>query len=113
MEANELRIGSYVSFYPFGIHRIENATQLLSIKHLKPITLTEEWLLNFGFEYSANSFYEKQRLAISIEYGVEVSNYINSIHLTVEIKYVHQLQNLYFALTGEELTIKDKNDEDE
>ena len=22
------------------------------------------------------------------------------------IKYVHQLQNLYFALTGEELTIK-------
>lgn len=24
----------------------------------------------------------------------------------IEIKYVHQLQNLYFALTGEELTIK-------
>jgi hypothetical protein len=23
------------------------------------------------------------------------------------IKHVHQLQNLYFALTGEELTIKD------
>ena len=25
-----------------------------------------------------------------------------------DIKYVHQLQNLYFALTGEELTIKQK-----
>ena len=24
----------------------------------------------------------------------------------INIKYVHQLQNLYFALTGEELTIK-------
>ena len=27
--------------------------------------------------------------------------------LIPHIKYVHQLQNLYFALTGEELTIKD------
>jgi len=25
-----------------------------------------------------------------------------------EVKYIHQLQNLYFALSGEELTIKDK-----
>lgn len=25
---------------------------------------------------------------------------------TKSIKYIHQLQNLYFALTGEELTIK-------
>ena len=24
----------------------------------------------------------------------------------IKIKYVHQLQNIYFALTGEELTIK-------
>ena len=25
-----------------------------------------------------------------------------------EVKFVHQLQNLYFALTGEELTIKEE-----
>jgi hypothetical protein len=30
----------------------------------------------------------------------------NSHWLDIEIKYVHQLQNLYFALTGEELEIK-------
>ena len=30
--------------------------------------------------------------------------YINGYH---EIKYVHQLQNLYFALTGEELEINE------
>lgn len=29
-----------------------------------------------------------------------------------EIKHVHQLQNLYFALTGEELTLKDKASEE-
>jgi hypothetical protein len=34
--------------------------------------------------------------AIYFSYGFEKS---------IELKYVHQLQNLYFALTGEELTI--------
>jgi hypothetical protein len=28
--------------------------------------------------------------------------------ISIKIKYVHQLQNLYFALTGEELTIINK-----
>jgi hypothetical protein len=30
------------------------------------------------------------------------------IDLTIEIKYVHQLQNLYFAITGEELKLNEK-----
>ena len=30
----------------------------------------------------------------------------NDFCLSTNIKYVHELQNLYFALTGERLTIK-------
>ena len=29
-----------------------------------------------------------------------------AVYLPVRIDYVHQLQNLFYALTGEELTIK-------
>jgi hypothetical protein len=86
----------------------------------KPIPLTEEWLVKFGFEYykPLNHF----RIVIDdIWYSIQ-SNYkkldgfwFTYVNLNVcevnhmpfkEIKHIHQLQNLYFALTGEELTIK-------
>ena len=67
---------------------------------LEPIKLTEEWLIRFGFGtgkkigYSGNDFINDTMTVILGE------------HL-IKIKHVHQLQNLYFALTGEELTIKE------
>lgn len=71
---------------------------------INPIPLTEEWLLKFGFfshenrprpVYGNNSFiyFYKQD-------GIFWSDLM---HGTIEIKYVHQLQNLYHALTGKEL----------
>jgi hypothetical protein len=36
----------------------------------------------------------------------EVYYFENPLHVTGGIIYVHQLQNLYFALTGQELTLK-------
>ena len=80
-----------------------------NIENIEGIPLTEEWLLKFGlewsifhqathktgFEYDLNSLYEG---------GYSLSTFKRE-HIVVEkIKYVHQLQNLYFALTGEELT---------
>jgi hypothetical protein len=76
---------------------------------VQPIPLTEEWLLKFGFAKTENgwlaldicndwSYLYWERLA-----GLELS--VNKYQITMpHIKYVHQLQNLYFALTGEELT---------
>ena len=40
------------------------------------------------------------------EYDIFIHIDNDSILLYNSIKYVHQLQNLYFALSGEELTIK-------
>ena len=77
----------------------------------KPIPLTEEWLLKFGFEkltdkkngFKSNSYtYTKGILFI-----VHLNDKLLSVNFWQgnEKKYVHELQNLFFVLTGEELTI--------
>lgn len=72
----------------------------------RPIPLTEEHLLRFGFEREGNEFRTDWFLGLSfdvVENDFHVYEVRDSFHITT-IKYVHQLQNLYFALTGEELT---------
>ncbi len=71
---------------------------------IEPIPLTEEWLLKFGFEYDS-IIWGKELLMLSpnetfFNIWVETLTYGR---LEIEMRYVHQLQNLYFALTGEEL----------
>jgi hypothetical protein len=108
MKANELRIGDFVEIdqYPNDrvIIQIENGSNIDQCGKLNasPIPLTEEWLLRFGFEnWDKNAWANK----ISLHKQGEVFLY-KAVYQSdyVEIKYVHQLQNLYFALTGEELT---------
>lgn len=77
------------------------------IEYLKPIPLTEEWLLRFGFlvtykkaEWTIGAFRVCKTFDADFVYPDWDINYI-------DLPYVHQLQNLYFALTGQELTIKE------
>jgi len=117
MKANELRLGNYVN------HNIENKAykvETLSVApngdvlvlhgyfphctldFVSPIPLTEEWLVKFGFKgiglplYLSTGYFEfvwRKELFLDIE----------GQWMSVKCEYVHQLQNLYFALTGEEL----------
>jgi len=116
MNAQELRIGNYVYYVNPNGDRVE--FQVLGLNtdasDIDPIPLTEEWLLNFGFDshniHSLNKF-------MSIELGMD-GDFFNAFIrqennddtvdciLLEELKHVHQLQNLYHALTGKELTIK-------
>lgn len=76
---------------------------------LYPIPLTEEWLLKFGFEkdWTGYALEDKNSLSFSVtKNGAYLACWLDR-SLGITIKYVHQLQNLYFALTGEELTIKE------
>lgn len=74
--------------------------------NLEPIPLTEEWLLKFGFEKETSHVseshpwcdYVKEDVVISLPYYE-----FNFESSAIEIKSVHQLQNLHFALTGKEL----------
>lgn len=77
---------------------------------LYPIPLTEEWLLKFGFEkdWTGYALEDKNSLSFSVtKNGAYLACWLDR-SLGITIKYVHQLQNLYFALTGEELTIKQR-----
>lgn len=74
--------------------------------------ISEEWLIRFGFKpvfdmsYSFPEPYDNLELAYygSIN-GCKKGWVITKLFgLSNGIKYVHQLENLYFALTGEELT---------
>lgn len=83
----------------------ENVTYV-PINLIKPILLTEEWLIKFGFKVwgGANVFADKDNFWV-MEKGEEEECFYCD-HLELNIKHVHQLQNLYFSLTNKELTIK-------
>jgi len=111
IKANELRIGNYI--YSFDnisivtsktIEAIES--EYMSGSPYEPIPLTEEWLLKFGFDKAAvcwRIIYNELGNVITIN-QVKGKFYLN--YLDREIKYVHQLQNLHFALNNEELKLK-------
>ena len=110
MKANELRLGNYVNdrlgLIELGVNgRIEFSDVY------NPIPLTEEWLLKFGFEYSPddeNSWYNLKygNFNFASDYSVEFKQVFIYLNKTdIICNYVHQLQNLYFALTNKELTL--------
>ena len=126
LKANELRINNYVLDIDGDVLSISEITKdyvsfnKCNLKSryskIKPIHLTEEWLLKFGFGKSDEhelghnlndnfGFYydyhfKRFRLETSDNDG------LNYADVLLNIKHVHQLQNLYFALTNKELEIK-------
>lgn len=72
------------------------------LEFIKPIPLTEEWLLKFGFvEFITLDVYPTYALKkINVNNGTV---YVSELGFLNHIKHVHQLQNLYFSLTNEEL----------
>ncbi len=77
---------------------------------LSPILITEEWLFKFGFELINNSFYRSRNSELCLYWTVSQNKmlpeyYGKRLVTGYDFKYVHQLQNLYFCLTGSELTV--------
>ena len=114
MKINELRFGNLVQWGDGEIVVDINLMRdfdVYSRNGLEPIPLTEEWLLKFGFEYISKTSYSSNQAK---DYKVwsrynftfnEIQNrwWHGNLPLEFQPKYVHQLQNLYFAVTGEEL----------
>lgn len=131
MKAEELRLGNLVSninprhndsiltIESIGDnHEVNVFYRKYLLSELEPIPLTEEWLFKFGFylrDGFSNTFklnvekhqYDCSEITYSEKEGLfRFSNgQQKGTTLIPHIKYVHQLQNLYFALTGEELTL--------
>lgn len=129
IKANELRIGNSIDI-DGNIHKVDAVIQTSSDSgfelyvdgidydyaiYAKQTPLTKEWLLKLGFEttdaetdymeWSIGDFSIGNKGGLDgyqdhdfyFEYGMLGTKKV--------IKYVHELQNLYFALTGQELTL--------
>ena len=97
MKAQDLRIGNYVNEAIAGPIKI-TLSILMHIEgseNYKPIPLTEDILLDL-----------RKKLKSFFDYNLinDENNYFLFFNgFRIYIKYLHQLQNLYFALTSNEL----------
>ena len=122
IKANELRIGncvklnnSYTTLVPRDFQRYCKSFGIF--EEFEPIELSEEWLLKAGFKYkkyhpttigSADVFGSGLYVSQMINNGFSLVFQTDKKSFYFEfsdryIKYVHELQNIYFALTGVEL----------
>lgn len=96
-----------VSLFNDGNYNSASYFMDVEIGTVLPIPITEEWLLKFGFkEYSLTPdcyFTDIFDSIYKTNEGFFYSNYEPSGK--IKIDFVHQLQNLYFALTGKELIL--------
>ena len=120
MEAKDLRIGNLIQDCFGKVYVINGVTKKdncvtdfsdtvlvnndvgvfkLRTDGIEPIRLTDEWLMNFGFTGGGKN-------AIKL---IKINDFyyecLVNRSLGVDIKYVHQLQNLYYALTGFDLSL--------
>jgi|WetSurSiteA1Bulk_404760.scaffolds.fasta_scaffold07782_2 hypothetical protein len=128
MKANELRIGNlvYNKWVENGneLHKDERKVSGYDLECLEcngcfyqegvaePIPLTEEWLLKFGFkridmmfENIPMLYWRENDIIVNADRSIDLFT-DKEVRLNIRCEYVHQLQNLYFALTGNELEIK-------
>ncbi len=124
MTATELRIGNIVNFggvcEVVTIHsggslkvrplKYSGTAYDTGISKIQPILLTEAWLLRFGFERQEGNLIFDLETGYLWKYAEDklVRFMTSSLETILFIEYVHQLQNLYFSLTGQELQIQTK-----
>jgi len=110
IKASDLRIGNWYDHY--GEFKQASPNTILEVweadrEWCKPIPLTPEVLVACGFTQLPNKFtFDKDKLSIhlpSVSYK-KGRTYFNSwCIIEHSISHLHQLQNLYFALTNQEL----------
>ena len=129
MKTKDLRLGNLVykdgeiyQIESLGYHKSESPWQNLvhlasgddeNICDYEPIPLTEKWLLEFGFRKYNNFLghwylkdYDYSIRYLRRKYTCFACDGDIRFQLKANIQYVHQLQNLYFVLRGDELQVK-------
>ena len=113
MKVEELRVGNWVNewwscdemFMPTQVTGEDIIRLEEDWRTYEPIELTKEWYLNFGFKefkgekssFFLDDFTIYNNLGLFFWKGTQVKS----------IKHVHQLQNLYFALTNKDLVFQE------
>jgi hypothetical protein len=135
MKANELRIGNIIQRKLISSYVGEHTPMVLTVRgttkggicivddgfvvcesEYEGIPLTEEWLVKFGcVRGHKKNYYWRSHLLFELFNITSLDNGFKIIAgrltkgcilcISEEIQYVHQLQNLYYALTGAELAL--------
>jgi len=117
IKANELRIGNatdkgiIVNLLESGVH--VGRGKCFTYNEINPIPLTPEILEKAGFVKDNTSQYGGYCIGVGEGEQIRIINDKNigwhwpmNGYCRPKTTYLHQLQNLYFALTGEELIVK-------
>ena len=122
VDVRELKIGNYVylqnSKTPYKVTEIgyseieypkyeasgisSEAVFRTYVENLNPILLTEELILKCGFEkhtWGIVTYY-------SPLFELDADFHLKGVDYNIQVKSLHQLQNLYFDLTGQKLEVK-------
>lgn len=126
MDSKNFRTGNVVLYGEKELGRIEpgdislysEALNKRTIGVLKPVNLTIEWLENLGFERMNNGKYYCKYFGLGtwimvetkeMGYWIGTGDWNDNDHSSIglgNIKHVHQLQNLFFALAQKELELE-------
>jgi hypothetical protein len=95
----EQQLYDTISFKPIECELPENLP-----KSIEGIKLTEEWLIKLGWTRHSNNFFHKW--SFLIERIVSCEHFVHKVNNRyIRLEYVHNLQNLYYALMGSNLKL--------
>jgi hypothetical protein len=123
LDSHEIRLGNTYKVemgdgtYKSDLINLEDLRNLLDDEiddFYQAMEISEEWLIRFGFKCVLDMSYSfpKPYNNLELAYCGSINGFKKGWVITKlfgfsnGIKYVHELENLYFALTGEELTYK-------
>ena len=115
MESMEFRLGNLVfkedCVHPVSFYDFYDGGADFVLYDYKPIPLTEDWMLRFGaekeiYEEGSDEYYLIiRRDKFSIIWESDDNVYCDISENVFKLKYVHTMQNMYYALEGEELKL--------
>lgn len=120
IKAEELRIGNYVSLVDSNsivpIRGVDIAAIESGTLNVDPIFITNEYMERFGFIIEENEDVEEDEngvLDLAYKFYIGKKLIITSFNgefsffdEEIDFSYVHELQNIFFALKKEELILK-------
>lgn len=128
MDAKEFRTGNLLNYTTAEGDILTSALDWQDFKWLEEdkkgfelvhdyIRINKQWLLDFGFQYFKYNCSDAYKLIVGDDFieFVYCEEYLNGVglrtngnleELELGIHHVHQLQNLYYSLTGQELIKK-------
>lgn len=120
MTTKELRIGNYLLYEGDRIQVTNIAAKSINltfegitvvswipIEEVEPIPLTTQIIERLGFRYRYNTYpYKDSEYRITKANGRFFLTFIQDHKRLVEVFFVHQVQNLIYSLTGEEISFR-------